>query len=285
METYYIHDNGGRPFKVTIEPNKSNLYIANVYKITGNGNEDENDIDFRTQYENNPILTITSDQVFIGKSPKNKTTEFSGGYGSEFDGNTILLHLFANDENKSTNLTYIAIAERIFSFKAKEAIVSYVSIVGNNDVPYPYAVDQNGNIYLLLENVILNNTINTSENLQNYDDWYDYYYDYNLITSDCGTIPPKLPKFHNCALKGELANALRTIETFNDINKFYIGNDRYTLRYESIPRFYNYANFYITDKNDVKYLLTREMYIDLISQFGDCNGFEPFEIKIIHERL
>jgi len=69
-------------------------------------------------------------------------TEFSGGYCSEFDGNTILLHIKNNE--------YVHIYDIIISFTSNSKIIQYVSPVGNNDVPYPYAVDEHNNYYFFV---------------------------------------------------------------------------------------------------------------------------------------
>lgn len=93
-------------------------------------------------YENGsiPIVGAIPQKMWVGESPRNERTEFSGGYGPEFDGNTILLE--NNDE-------CVFIGECVFLFKTKKRIVNYVSELGNNDVPYAYAVDEDENYYLL----------------------------------------------------------------------------------------------------------------------------------------
>ena len=64
-------------------------------------------------------------------------TEYSGGYGDEFDGNSILVHI---SENK-----YVYIGSSIYSFESQAKIIRYISPVGNSDVPYPYAIDEKEN--------------------------------------------------------------------------------------------------------------------------------------------
>ncbi len=138
---YKIHDNGGRPFQVFI-----NKEFVLVYKQVDSG-EDENG-DWKIIYSKFPSLVfLNPKRVFIGDSPRNKMTEFGGGYGPKFDGNSILVN---TDDNN-----YVYIGPEIYSFTSKSEIVEYVSHVGNNDVPYPYAIDKDGNIYLMLEEVIL----------------------------------------------------------------------------------------------------------------------------------
>ena len=106
---------GGRPFKVSIDK-----IIARVY----NSNYSD---DGRAQYSEEPNHIFTEvKRVFIGESPRNKMTKFSGGYGPRFDGNSILLDI--------GNREYVFIGHRIFRFEAKFEITSYVSPVSNNDV-------------------------------------------------------------------------------------------------------------------------------------------------------
>jgi len=51
----------------------------------------------------------------------------------------------------------------------------YVSEVGNNDVPYPYAVDQVGNYYLMIENtVLLSGRFAHLDNQEPYIAFYDH---------------------------------------------------------------------------------------------------------------
>ena len=152
--TYLIHDNGGRPFKVEIVNNKT----VKIYKQMDDAS-----------YDKKPIQIFKTDKLFIGKSPKNEMTEFSAGHGPKFDGNTILL--------RATNNEYIFIGSEIFKFKTHAPIMEYTSPVGNNDVPYPHAVDEAGNYYLLVENIILQHDDKMMDKMQTYDDPYLYYYD------------------------------------------------------------------------------------------------------------
>ena len=139
--SYEIHDNGGRPFRVAImETRNDNGYKVNVYN---------NNIS-----TGSPILSFLTREIFIGESFLNDMTEFSGGYGPNFYGNTILLRL--NENN------YVYIGSCIYSFTARHPINFYISPVGNNDVPYPVAMDTNDNYYLLIENVIIDNPVSES---------------------------------------------------------------------------------------------------------------------------
>lgn len=77
-------------------------------------------------------------KIFIGKSVTNKMTSFSGGHGEKWDGNSILLRIGNTDEFR-----YVYIGTEIFEFVTEEEITAYVSSVGNNCVPYPYAESLN----------------------------------------------------------------------------------------------------------------------------------------------
>ena len=67
------------------------------------------------------------------KVQKIKTTIFSNGYGAKFTDNSILLKIKKNK--------YIFISHIIFSFTSKSEIKKFISLIGNNNIPYPYAID------------------------------------------------------------------------------------------------------------------------------------------------
>lgn len=77
-------------------------------------------------------------EIFIGTSPENKMTLFSEGHGEKWDGNSILLRI--GDLNE---FRYVHIGASIFEFTTNEKITKYMSSVGNNCVPYPYAESLN----------------------------------------------------------------------------------------------------------------------------------------------
>lgn len=184
---------------------KINENHVDIYKHTLIEDDDSDNT-----YEENPFMHIDAINIFIGASPKIPMTEYSGGFGDDFDGNTILLHINTN--------TYLFIGSEIFFFESFYPIKKYVSPVGNNDVPYPYAVDELNNYYLLIENVVMRDETRTLE------DPYDVYYAKHLITADRGRVPPKDPEIKN----------------FKDIKEYVInedGNDeRYTLTYTAFPQ-------------------------------------------------
>jgi hypothetical protein len=112
-------------------------------------------------------MELNAKDIFIGKSLKNKMTTFSRGYGNKFDGNTILLEMDTNE--------YIFIGQYVESFKSLSKIIYYASPIGNSGCPYPYAIDDKGNYYLLLEDVVMM----CNELIESFEDPYELYYDGN----------------------------------------------------------------------------------------------------------
>ena len=81
------------------------------------------------------LKSYKPEETFVGISPKIKMTEFSGGFGKKFNGNSILLSLGKNK--------YVFIGQKIIEFTTKkDKIIDFVSPVGNNDVPYPFAIGE-----------------------------------------------------------------------------------------------------------------------------------------------
>lgn len=237
MTEYITHDNGGRPFKVIINDNDVSVY-----------NNETNEFLFEKNVE----------KVFIGKSPKNKMTTFSGGHGKKFDGNSILL--------KINDYTYQFIGESIFTFNTYEEIIDYVSPVGNNDVPYPYALDSVGNIYLLLEGVVLINTEQFKTLFEEYDDPYFYYYDHHTISDDAGRVPTKKA----------LCNNINNLYYYHNIKNIKIGDELYTLNYSPTPEErYEDNEIYMLIRNDgSEEVLSKEEYINLIDNYGQLMDFK-----------
>jgi len=134
-------------------------------------NNDENRI------SDNAACGSVISKVFIGKSEKEK-----GETGSYYDGNSILVEF--NNDHESDIWKYVFIGSEIFSFESKK-ITKFVSNIGNNDVPYPYAIDVDNNYYLMLDYVIIDDrieeyTYKTIDNFTYVMDVYNYYYDLNI---------------------------------------------------------------------------------------------------------
>jgi len=124
-KTYIIRDNGGEPFKITI--NKDEILIQ---KATNHSSE--------IQYA----------------KPFKRITKFKGYYPGfdpslyEENGNSILI--------KVTNNKYIHVGYIIYSFKASDEITDFLAWMGQNGIPYPLAFGTQ-NVYFLLENVYVPN--------------------------------------------------------------------------------------------------------------------------------
>lgn len=228
---YEIHDNGGRPFRVVID--KSNVKIFN------------NETD-ELLHEYHLVK-----QIFIGTSPLNEMTEFSGGHGPDFDGNSILLNLLGN--------VYVYIGPEILMFMTNSPVVNYSSPVGNNDVPYPFAVCENKEVILLIENVCLTRCTNFEY------PYLEYYRQSKMDMSVKIEIIAKDPNGYND----------------EEDNDWYV-------RYSSFEE--KDQNFYINDKKYRKYYLnnqpiTLEDIHRRIKIYGEEHGFKQFKHTILTKRL
>lgn len=116
-EKFRTHDNFARPFQIEIT-DKKNVRIST---------HDAPDSDHYSLF-----LELEPQRIFIGiDEDKN------------FRGNSVLLQL-------ETNI-YMHIGANIFIWESESPIVDYYSTVGNSDVPYPWAIDDAGRCYLMIE--------------------------------------------------------------------------------------------------------------------------------------
>jgi hypothetical protein len=113
-EKYFIHDNGGRPFKVIKSTNNLDIFT----------------------YDVNIGIPVDSDYKLI-KSYRKLTKIFL-----PTDGNTILAHISGNK--------YVCIEASIYEFEINDTILEYHSIIGNSDVPYPLAIGKKNVFFLLI---------------------------------------------------------------------------------------------------------------------------------------
>lgn len=137
---YLVHDNGGRPFMVVVDKK-----TVSIYK---NPQKDSSDIKNYTQH----IKTYEGcTKIFIPEEGREK-------------GNTVLLHF----KNK-----YVFIGNVIYEFKIPkgEVITEYNSIIGNSDVPYPYAISKNY-VYFLTEFEYVKREL--IHNMDPYSDFYGF---------------------------------------------------------------------------------------------------------------
>ena len=139
---YKVHDNGGRPFFVEIQGNTVSVSKnMDTFEIV-NGKF----VDISTPPKH--LFTKKADKIFIGK--KSPTGGYDGLKASQAEGNSILLKLGSN---------YMFIGHEIYEFSPVlgDTIEAYYSDIGNNDVPYPYAVGKT-HIYIMLNKVAVEKT-------------------------------------------------------------------------------------------------------------------------------
>ena len=138
---YETLDNGGIGFLVFIGKDENDI-MDSVYVYGRTRDVIPREMYMSDDYEYTIFETLIKkynpSEIFIGKSPFNKMTGFSGGHGDKWDGNSILMRIGTENEFK-----YVHIGTNVFEFTTDEVINKYVSSVGNNCVPYPYAESKN----------------------------------------------------------------------------------------------------------------------------------------------
>ena len=162
---YYTINNGGNAFILKIkEKDDEKGFIVKVY------HNDEN------HYINENCLVdiYEVEEILVGKSELKCSTFISGYHGDQYDGNSILLKIRHNE--------YVYVGADIKTFKSKHPIISYESPVDNACCPYPYAIDEAYNYYLMIEDIIIKGYIPDSKYEE---DPYSYYYDnFHKIKND-----------------------------------------------------------------------------------------------------
>jgi hypothetical protein len=247
---YLTHDNYSHPFCVSIN-NTTNEVNVFVYEESQTNHLKDND-DYETKEKYTKLIaTYRPSKIFIGKSPLNPMTKFSKGYGPNFDGNSILLKMCDDNE-------YIFIGNIIYSFKTDKEIIEFVSPVGNNDVAYPYAIDNEDNYYFLIEYGIL-----SVDDASYYDDPYTYYYN----------------------------NMFKIIENAENTGHMYIGNEMYFLNthpnpaedYDDLTKRLG-SPIRIELKDGTKKIITKNEYIEILENYNKKIGLKPINhVKILHK--
>lgn len=154
MRRYLIHDNGGRPFMVQIDKSVKIFKLPTDFNFNESPNTSwwngilrlfsQKERKNYTVYYTVLVREFNPRKIYVGRSPKTDLTRFSGGYGPEFDGNTILLQLHKN------KMVYIGSEIYEFNLEKGDSVEYYVSPVGNNDVPYPTLIGKK-NVYFMLD--------------------------------------------------------------------------------------------------------------------------------------
>jgi hypothetical protein len=116
---YYTHNNGGRPYLVYLGKNDAFIYEKPEDTIIDWDSYSRKDDENKWMYIK-LVKHIKFMKSFVGKSPINRMTQFSGGHGSEFDGNSILLKIDKNN--------YTFIGHTIDDFKVhNDEIIKFIS--------------------------------------------------------------------------------------------------------------------------------------------------------------
>lgn len=234
---YLTHDNGNRPFSIWISPD---TVTVRVYKQDWNNSDSEDP--FSSSNYTKLIKEFKCVNVFVGISQLNNMTSFSAGHGLLFEGNSILLNLGNNQ--------YVFIGQKIFSFRTNHEIVNYMSPVGNNDVPYPYAIDSQGDCYLMIEDAVIR-----VDDPTKLDDPYVYYY----------KILEQIREYEgieHMEINGEIYNFNshpNPSKTYDDLTKR-LGSP-----------------IYIKFRGQEKRIISKQEYIGILTQYNNSIGLSPLK--------
>jgi len=144
--SYLTHDNGDRPYKVKITDNHVGVFTASYC---------EHD-----------------DQVLCYEMPDNVLIGENYGQGSEdgdFNGSAILI-------KPTEKLKYVYVGSEIFEFESKTPICTFIANIGNNDVPYTYAISDS-HMFLFEERKVFDLDKFSFEALEEYKTGYEDPYD------------------------------------------------------------------------------------------------------------
>lgn len=178
---YYTHDNGGRPFLVFIT-DCGERRVVRVYK------QDTNKFYFNENSRNKNYYTYLvgeycAKKVHVGTSPECAMTKFSGGIGSYFNGNSILLEL--------DNDRFVYIGIQVYEFTTDDTITEYLSPVGNNDVSYPFAIGET-NVYFMSNHRYVPRSVFDQYVAPGVKDAYAYYYGHEDNTPELSQFSTKM---------------------------------------------------------------------------------------------
>jgi hypothetical protein len=126
-QSYLTLDNGGNPFRVVIENGSRAVVWAYNHQ------------------RKRPYLSFAASQILIGED-----TELGD------HGNSIILQ----KSGDAASNEYYFVGDTIFKFRTVAPLIYLASPVGNSSVPYPWALDTAGFIYLMTEQVVLKTNFN-----------------------------------------------------------------------------------------------------------------------------
>lgn len=253
---YYILDNGGYTFRACVRKGVLSVYPQK---------EDIGDsVPRHAWFSSKAVYSTKIERLFVGNSPEISLTRWSGAHGAEWDGNSLL--------GKIDSERYVHVTSRTYEFRAPAEIVEFVSPVGGSGTVSPYAVDVSGNVLLLN---MYGDEVVLEWRRTGYDHPEADYKARALITPDLGSVPPDLPMVLN----------------FSGITRFFIGDDRYTLRYapraaqdfdDMKERFENKR--ISVCKNGTRKVLDKRDYVSLMRQFGKIIGARHLRSRTVVKR-
>jgi hypothetical protein len=157
---YFTLDNGGRPFYVDLADKQ-----VSVYRVKDADAPEDYEQWLRTPTRTGKLLRrFRVERVWVGKSPLNASTEFSGGYGPKWDGNSLLLQLGPRH--------YVFVGAEIYEFRTPQELTHFWSPVGNSSVAYPLALSKDA-AYFFLGPAIMRR-----RDFSKHVDWTDAYDEY-----------------------------------------------------------------------------------------------------------
>jgi hypothetical protein len=237
MQTYVTQMNGGRPLRVSINDDTKTIYVYCNYDENAYDEDDIQDDETPVCSDVTEIYKTQFIQYWIGKS--------SCG-DPDFDGSSFLVQVADNK--------YVYICDEISSFTAYAPIVKYVSDMGNSNVPYPYAIDEKGNVYLMLEDTVIIGLPELHESYDElYEDPYTYYYDRSTITKDIGF--------------------RREPVTPHPIKEWYVEGKQYTLRNSFEYERYKNKTMKVVYQNGTTKTITADELQQICTMHRDDYGF------------
>lgn len=186
VKSYFIHDNGGRPFRVEVSGKNVEIYYGSPAKLP-NGTSNYDTLDY-----SNLVKKLTVKEIYVGQSNCISAPNTCGAFGK---GNTVLLHVSRNK--------YIFVGESIYEFTMDDEVDKYYSLIGNNDVPYPVLLGTK-NVYFMLDREMIPREV-FKVNMSNVEwaDAYQYFYGFKDFETgeeiNCGL---KCRHMHRRKMKG-----------------------------------------------------------------------------------
>jgi hypothetical protein len=129
---------------------------------------------------------VPYEQVWLGCSPLNETTAFSGGHGPDFDANALLFRLPASSSllslpaEREFERRHLFVGSRLYAFDwpVDDPVERFVSSVGNSCVPYPYAVTPSHALFFLdataLPRAVIGEEVAACPTADLYEPYYDF---------------------------------------------------------------------------------------------------------------